>query len=51
MYNDMGKDMIHHAFDGYNVCLFAYGQTGTLKQERERWRMLDRGRSNVAWET
>ena len=23
--------MLHHAFDGYNVCIFAYGQTGAGK--------------------
>ena len=23
--------MLNHAFDGYNVCLFAYGQTGAGK--------------------
>ena len=23
--------MLQHAFDGYNVCIFAYGQTGAGK--------------------
>ncbi len=26
VYNDIGKEMMSHAFDGYNVCIFAYGQ-------------------------
>ncbi|KAI6649541.1 hypothetical protein LOD99_6707 [Oopsacas minuta] len=29
--NDFGKDMLNHAFDGYNTCIFAYGQTGSGK--------------------
>lgn len=28
VYNDLGKDLVTHAFDGYNACIFAYGQTG-----------------------
>ena len=31
VYNDLGKDMLNHAFDGYNTCIFAYGQTGSGK--------------------
>lgn len=31
MYNDIGKEMLLHAFEGYNVCIFAYGQTGAGK--------------------
>lgn len=31
MYNDIGKEMLQHAFEGYNVCIFAYGQTGAGK--------------------
>uniref|UniRef100_A0A8C7FN42 plus-end-directed kinesin ATPase n=2 Tax=Oncorhynchus TaxID=8016 RepID=A0A8C7FN42_ONCKI len=31
VYNDLGKEMLQHAFDGYNVCIFAYGQTGAGK--------------------
>ena len=28
VYDDLGKEMLEHAFEGYNVCIFAYGQTG-----------------------
>ncbi|XP_061816439.1 kinesin-like protein KIF1C [Nerophis lumbriciformis] len=28
VYQDIGEEMLLHAFEGYNVCIFAYGQTG-----------------------
>ena len=28
VYEDIGIEMLNHSFDGYNVCIFAYGQTG-----------------------
>jgi len=31
VYNDLGEEMLEHAFEGYNVCIFAYGQTGAGK--------------------
>lgn len=31
MYKDIGEEMLLHAFEGYNVCIFAYGQTGAGK--------------------
>lgn len=31
VYKDIGEEMLQHAFDGYNVCIFAYGQTGAGK--------------------
>ncbi|XP_065560293.1 kinesin-like protein unc-104 isoform X2 [Artemia franciscana] len=31
VYCDIGEEMLQHAFDGYNVCIFAYGQTGAGK--------------------
>ncbi|RCH93343.1 kinesin-like protein Klp8 [Rhizopus azygosporus] len=31
VYNDLGKELLDHAFDGYNCCIFAYGQTGSGK--------------------
>ena len=31
VYEDIGIEMLEHAFDGYNVCIFAYGQTGAGK--------------------
>lgn len=31
VYKDIGEDMLLHAFEGYNVCVFAYGQTGAGK--------------------
>lgn len=31
MYRDIGEEMLQHAFEGYNVCIFAYGQTGAGK--------------------
>ena len=31
VYEDIGIEMLEHAMEGYNVCLFAYGQTGAGK--------------------
>ncbi|XP_055694163.1 kinesin-like protein unc-104 isoform X4 [Lutzomyia longipalpis] len=31
VYGDIGEEMLQHSFDGYNVCIFAYGQTGAGK--------------------
>ncbi|KAG9510320.1 Kinesin-like protein KIF1A, partial [Fragariocoptes setiger] len=31
VYNDIGKNMLEHAIGGYNICIFAYGQTGAGK--------------------
>ncbi|XP_037324656.2 kinesin-like protein KIF1A isoform X3 [Pungitius pungitius] len=31
VYKDIGDEMLLHAFEGYNVCIFAYGQTGAGK--------------------
>lgn len=26
VYRDIGEEMLTHAFEGYNVCIFAYGR-------------------------
>ncbi len=31
VYGCLGKDVVGNAFDGYNACIFAYGQTGKFK--------------------
>lgn len=31
MFEDLGTDVIKSAFEGYNACIFAYGQTGAGK--------------------
>ncbi|CDJ56258.1 kinesin, putative [Eimeria maxima] len=31
VYQDVGKDVLNNSFEGYNACLFAYGQTGAGK--------------------
>ncbi|CAO3625816.1 unnamed protein product [Cunninghamella blakesleeana] len=31
VYNDLGEELLDHAFDGFNCCIFAYGQTGAGK--------------------
>ncbi|KAI9591855.1 hypothetical protein BDF19DRAFT_453694 [Syncephalis fuscata] len=31
VYSDLGKELLDHAFEGYNTCIFAYGQTGAGK--------------------
>ncbi|KAI9105333.1 hypothetical protein DFS34DRAFT_598959 [Phlyctochytrium arcticum] len=31
VYDGIGRELLDHAFEGYNTCLFAYGQTGSGK--------------------
>ncbi|RKO88198.1 P-loop containing nucleoside triphosphate hydrolase protein [Blyttiomyces helicus] len=31
VYKDIGSSLLDHAFQGYNTCIFAYGQTGAGK--------------------
>ena len=31
VYQEIGMEMLEHAFEGYNTCIFAYGQTGAGK--------------------
>ena len=31
VFGDLGVDVLNSAFDGYNACIFAYGQTGAGK--------------------
>ncbi|EPQ59721.1 kinesin-like protein [Gloeophyllum trabeum ATCC 11539] len=31
LYNDLGTELLDHAFSGFNACIFAYGQTGSGK--------------------
>lgn len=31
VFEDLGTDVLKAAFDGFNACVFAYGQTGTGK--------------------
>ena len=31
VYKDLGIEMLEHSLEGYNVCIFAYGQTGAGK--------------------
>ena len=33
MCNDLGTDVIQAAFEGYNACIFASGQTGASKSD------------------
>jgi hypothetical protein len=31
VFKDLGIDVLNSAFEGYNACIFAYGQTGAGK--------------------
>ncbi|KAG8508288.1 LOW QUALITY PROTEIN: Kinesin-like protein KIF1B, partial [Galemys pyrenaicus] len=51
VYRDIGEEMLQHAFEGYNVCIFAYGQTGAGKsytmmgkQEKEQQGIIPQAR-------
>ncbi|XP_063537381.1 kinesin-like protein unc-104 isoform X2 [Cydia strobilella] len=43
VYKDIGEEMLQHAFDGYNICIFAYGQTGAGKSYTMMGRDEDQG--------
>lgn len=30
IFNKLGVEIVKHAFEGYNACIFAYGQTGLI---------------------
>ncbi|WVF68191.1 hypothetical protein IAT40_002956 [Kwoniella sp. CBS 6097] len=30
LYDDLGVELLDHSFEGFNTCIFAYGQTGRL---------------------
>lgn len=55
MYRDIGEEMLQHAFEGYNVCIFAYGQTGAGKsytmmgkQEKDQQGIIPQARGDGA---
>jgi len=37
VFDALGRDILDNAFQGYNACIFAYGQTGMC---RARWSRL-----------
>ncbi|CAG2102727.1 unnamed protein product [Medioppia subpectinata] len=43
VYRDIGEEMLVHAFEGYNVCIFAYGQTGGGKSYTMMGKQDDEG--------
>lgn len=43
VYRDIGEEMLVHAFEGYNVCIFAYGQTGAGKSYTMMGKQDDEG--------
>lgn len=43
VYTDIGEEMLQHSFDGYNVCIFAYGQTGAGKSYTMMGRQEEEG--------
>ncbi|KAI4580409.1 hypothetical protein MJT46_001777, partial [Ovis ammon polii x Ovis aries] len=55
VYRDIGEEMLQHAFEGYNVCIFAYGQTGAGKsytmmgkQEKDQQGIIPQARGGGA---
>jgi kinesin family protein 13 len=34
VFDCLGKDVLENAFEGYNACIFAYGQTGMVYTSR-----------------
>ncbi|BGP23699.1 hypothetical protein JCM10295v2_002600 [Rhodotorula toruloides] len=43
LYDDLGRDLLDHAFEGFNCCIFAYGQTGSGKSYSMMGYGADRG--------
>ena len=44
LFADLGRDLLEHAFHGFNVAILAYGQTGSGKSCARRWRLVDADR-------
>lgn len=58
VYRDIGEEMLQHAFEGYNVCIFAYGQTGAGKsytmmgkQEKDQQGIIPQARGGAGGRT
>ncbi|XP_066994575.1 kinesin-like protein unc-104 [Anabrus simplex] len=47
VYRDIGEEMLQHAFEGYNVCIFAYGQTGAGKSYTMMGRQEEEGQAGI----
>lgn len=47
VYRDIGEEMLQHAFEGYNVCIFAYGQTGAGKSYTMMGRQDEEGQEGI----
>ncbi|XP_048586987.1 kinesin-like protein unc-104 isoform X2 [Nematostella vectensis] len=47
VYSDIGKEMLEHAFEGYNVCIFAYGQTGAGKSYTMMGKLEQAGQKGI----
>lgn len=47
VYKDIGEEMLQHAFEGYNVCIFAYGQTGAGKSYTMMGRQDEEGQEGI----
>ena len=39
VYGCLGKDLLQNAFEGYNACIFAYGQTGMINTVLLRYQL------------
>lgn len=37
VFDSLGREVLDRAFEGYNGCIFAYGQTGKLGPARPFW--------------
>lgn len=37
VFDSVGRDILDNAFQGYNACIFAYGQTGELKKSQRNF--------------
>jgi len=40
VFENLGTDLLERAFEGYNACIFAYGQTGMLLSQTECFQLL-----------
>ncbi|XP_046673544.1 kinesin-like protein unc-104 isoform X4 [Homalodisca vitripennis] len=47
VYKDIGEEMLEHSFEGYNVCIFAYGQTGAGKSYTMMGRQEEEGQEGI----
>lgn len=49
VFDSVGRDILDNAFQGYNACIFAYGQTGDFRRSKNVTFMPSRPFVSIAY--